>query len=97
MIEFENPWVVEKQADSWIVKFTPDSLTKLGRIIFLDLPNVGAKLQKGMPCIGIEATNWTGTGKVPMTGTVSAVNQALAGLPTRKITSEDWIVQLTKE
>lgn len=97
MVKFEYPWIVEEQTDRLILKFAPQSLKQLGTINFIDLPNVGAHLKRGMPSVEIEAQNWVGTSKIPVNGVVSAVNQSVAGFPIQKISGNDWILQLKKE
>lgn len=94
MIKFENPWTIEAQDDQLVLKFTQQALDELGKITFLDLPNCGAHLTKGMPCISIEAMNWIGTSKVPVNGEVVGVNDSIAGFNSQRLTSQDWILKL---
>lgn len=95
MVNFENPWVVEHHHHHVEVKFSKTSLNYLGTLVFLDLPNVGAQLKTGMPSIGIEAENWVGTSKVPVSGTVTAVNEKVTDFNSKNLTSDDWVLQLT--
>ncbi|WP_295729816.1 hypothetical protein [uncultured Limosilactobacillus sp.] len=94
MIKFENPWLIKVQGEQLVLKFTQQALDELGQLIFLDLPNTGAQLVQGMPCIGIEATNWIGTSKIPLSGEVISVNDKVAGLNSRLLTSHDWLLKL---
>ncbi|WP_251547259.1 glycine cleavage system protein H [Limosilactobacillus caecicola] len=94
MVQFENPWKVVKSGQKIMLKLPQEELDKLGPIYFLDLPDVGAQLQAGMPCISIEAAKWIGTSKAPVDGQVIAVNQAVAGLNSQDLTSQDWILEL---
>lgn len=94
MVKFEYPWCLQRSSQGMILKFDPTSLQQLGHLIFLDLPDQGAILKEGMPCIGIEATNWLGTSKVPVSGTVLAVNSQIAGLKSCHLKADDWILLL---
>ena len=96
MIKFEKPWVIEEDGEESILKFSPPLLDELGTITFLDLPNRGALLTDGMPCISLEATNWLGTCKMPVSGKVVDVNDQIAGLNSQQLTSQDWILKLKK-
>lgn len=95
MANFDDPWLVEQRGDCLYIKFRPDAISSLGEIEFLDLPNVGANLKKGMPSIGIEAVNWIGTSKVPVDGTVIAVNNKITDFKSHHVTSNDWLLRLT--
>lgn len=95
MIKFEKPWIIQQTNGKEItIRFNPNDLKLLGKIYFLDLPNVGAELKEGMPSIGIEAHNWIGISKVPVNGKVSAINQQIAGLNAPKIHENSWVMKL---
>lgn len=94
MIQFEYPWRVERANDLLTVKFDPEQLQQLGKLIFLDLPDSGSRLKKGMPCISVEATNWLGTCKIPVSGTVVAVNNQITGFKSHHIQPDEWLLQL---
>lgn len=94
MVEFEYPWSISYSGSLATLKFNANALHQLGALIFLDLPDQGADLKKGMPSISIEATNWIGTSKVPISGVVTKVNDRIAGLKSNQITDGDWILQL---
>ena len=94
MVEFENPWLIDQEAGTAILRFSANALAKLGQLYFLDLPNLGAQLKVGMPSIGIEAERWIGASKVPIDGTVIAVNEAVSAMNSDHLTSNDWILKL---
>lgn len=95
MVKFDNPWVVERRTDCFVIRFAEQSLVELGKMYFLDLPNKGAQLSKGMPCIGIESQYWVGTSRIPVTGRVVEVNSSIAGITADSISPHDWILKLS--
>lgn len=94
MANFDYPWLIEHHDDYTYIKFSPIAVKALGELVFLDLPNVGAHLKKGMPSIGIEAENWIGTSKVPVNGIVTAVNQQIVDFKSCHLTSDDWLLKI---
>lgn len=93
MVQFEYPWSISYSGSLATLKFNTNALHQLGALIFLDLPDRGTILKKEMPSISIEATNWVGTSKVPISGVVTKVNDRIAGLKSNHITDNDWILQ----
>jgi glycine cleavage system H protein len=54
----------------------------LGDIVFVDLPQVGAKLKKGEPAAVVESVKAASDVFTPASGEVVAVNDKLAGSPS---------------
>lgn len=61
-----------------ITDFAQDSL---GDIVFVTLPEVGAKIEAGAPCGELESTKSVSDLYAPISGIVTAVNDALDGAP----------------
>jgi glycine cleavage system H protein len=80
----EHEWVrvsVEgdrNTADVGITDFAQDSL---GDIVYVELPEVGATLARGAACSEVESTKSVSDLYAPASGTVVAVNEALATTP----------------
>jgi len=61
-----------------ITDFAQDSL---GDIVFVTLPEPGAKIEAGSPCGELESTKSVSDLYAPLTGTVTEVNSALDANP----------------
>lgn len=53
----------------------------LGDVVYVELPDVGADVQAGMPCSEVESTKSVSDVNAPVTGTITAVNTALEERP----------------
>lgn len=42
MANFDYPWLIEDHDDYAYIKFSPIAVKTLGKLVFLDLPDVGA-------------------------------------------------------
>jgi glycine cleavage system H protein len=70
--------VADGKAKLGITDFAQDAL---GDVVFVDLPEVGAETVAGEPFAEIESTKSVADVYAPITGTVVAVNDALADAP----------------
>jgi glycine cleavage system H protein len=76
----EHEWLlVEGQAVT--VGITAYAAEKLGDVVFVDLPAVGAAVAAGRVVGEIESTKSVGELFAPVDGTVSAVNDAVVAAP----------------
>lgn len=76
----EHEWVRE-QDGSLQVGVTHYAQEALGDIVFVTLPDVGAHVTAGVPCGEIESTKSVSDVYAPVTGTVTARNEALDSAP----------------
>ena len=63
------------------VGITTVAADALGEVVFVDLPEVGAQVEAGEPCGELESTKSVSDLVSPVTGTVVAVNEAVADEP----------------
>jgi glycine cleavage system H protein len=77
----EHEWVRAGDADSVRVGITDYAQEALGDIVFVQLPEVGATVTAGEPCGELESTKSVSDLYAPVTGTVTARNEALDGSP----------------
>lgn len=63
------------------VGITPYAQEQLGDIVFVELPEVGKKLKAGDEAAVVESVKAASEIYAPVTGTVTEVNQRLAGEP----------------
>ena len=77
-----------------ITDFAQDSL---GDIVFVTLPEAGAKIEAGTPCGELESTKSVSDLYAPVSGTVTEVNTALDANPDLVNTDpygEGWIFEV---
>ncbi len=91
----EHEWIeVEgKRAKIGITDYAQNSL---GDIVFVELPKIGATLEKGRVFGSVESVKSVSDLFAPASGTVTAVNEDLASAP-EKINTEAhtaWILEL---
>ena len=78
-----------------ITEFAQD---ELGEIVFVDLPDVGKKLEKGETICVVESTKAASDVYSPLGGTVEETNPALSDSPEQVNSSpydEGWMVKLS--
>jgi glycine cleavage system H protein len=93
----DHEWV-RQEGDVAVVGITEFAQSELGDLVFVDLPKVGKSVtQHGTMCV-VESTKAASDVYSPLTGSVAAVNDALAGDPgliNRTPYTEGWIVKLS--
>jgi glycine cleavage system H protein len=77
----DHLWARQDTDGSWIVGVTDFAQTQLGEVIFVDLPTVGAHFAQGQSCAAIESAKVVSDASIPLSGTVTAINEALAETP----------------
>jgi len=93
----EHEWVVVDggTARVGITDYAQDSL---GDIVFVQVPDVGLEVVAGSSCAEVESTKSVSEIYSPVSGTVAAVNEALADEPervNRDPYGDGWIFTLT--
>ncbi len=79
------------------VGITPYAQEQLGDIVYVELPKVGQKLKQGDEAAVVESVKAAAEIYAPVSGTVTAVNDALSGDPGLINSSPDgdgWIYKL---
>ena len=80
------------------VGITDHAQDALGDIVFVQLPEVGAEVAPGAPMGEVESTKSVSDVYAPVTGVVTAVNEALAGAP-QTINADPygagWLVEIS--
>ncbi len=95
----EHEWVrVPDQAGSSVrVGITDFAQDALGDIVYVSLPEVGAELEGGTTVGELESTKSVSDLYAPVSGTVTAVNEALEGTPELVNSDpygEGWLFEL---
>ncbi|HEY2273817.1 MAG TPA: glycine cleavage system protein GcvH [Jatrophihabitantaceae bacterium] len=94
----EHEWVRVSEGGRTVrVGITDYAQEALGDVVYVSLPEVGAKVSAGSACGEIESTKSVSDLFAPLTGSVSARNDALDGQP-ELINSdpygEGWLVDI---
>jgi glycine cleavage system H protein len=91
-----HEWV-RVEADTATVGITDHAQHELTDVVFVELPAVGRTLRAGEACAVVESVKTASDVYAPVSGTVTAVNEALAGDPglvNRAPYGEGWFFKL---
>ena len=77
----DHEWVRIEEDDAAVVGITDYAQDQLGELVFVELPEVGAELDQGDEGAVIESVKAAGELKIPVSGTVTVVNEALVDEP----------------
>lgn len=95
----EHEWV-RATADSVRIGITEYAQDQLGDIVFIDLPEVGATLERGSVMVEVESTKSVGEVYAPFSGTVTAVNESVIDRPelvNQDPYGEGWLVEMRSD
>ncbi len=92
----EHEWVLV-EGDTATVGITFHAQKELGDIVYVDLPKVGARVEKGKPLGTVESVKAVSEIFSPVSGEVIAINELLANAPEKL--NEDphgaaWLVKI---
>ena len=93
----EHEWVVVS-GDTARVGISDFAQDALGDIVFVQVPDVGLEVVAGSSCAEVESTKSVSEIYSPVSGTVTAVNEALGDEPervNRDPYGDGWIFSLT--
>ena len=93
----EHEWV-HVQGDIATVGITAYAAEKLGDVVFVDLPTVGAAVASGKIVGEIESTKSVGELFAPVDGTVTEVNDAVVASPELVNSDpfgEGWLIKVS--
>src|SRR5215470_2924821 len=79
------------------VGITPYAQEKLGDLVFIELPSVGARFEKGQVAATVESVKAASDVYAPVAGEVTAVNDRLAeqpGLVNGEPTGNGWLFKM---
>jgi glycine cleavage system H protein len=92
----EHEWI-EVEGENGTIGITDFAQNSLGDIVFVELPKVGATLTAGKTFGTVESVKAVSDLYAPVSGTVTAINEALATAP-EKVNSDPhqaWMVKVT--
>ena len=77
----DHEWVRRGEDNIVRVGVTAHATEQLGDIVYVSLPTVGAQVVAGDSCAELESTKSVSDVLAPVTGVVTAINEALAEAP----------------
>jgi glycine cleavage system H protein len=88
------------EGDTATIGFTSHAQEKLGVIVYVDLPKVGARVEAGGQLGSVESLTEVSTIHTPLSGEIIEINESLAAAPEKL--NEDphgaaWLVRLRVE
>jgi glycine cleavage system H protein len=88
----EHEWITADGA----IGITNHAQESLGDIVFVELPKIGTELTKGKPFGTVESVKAVSDIYAPASGTVAAINEALATAPEQvnKDAHSAWMIKL---
>jgi glycine cleavage system H protein len=92
----EHEWIVE-QRGVYVIGITEFAAEELGEITFVELPEVGRRLERGEDAAVIESVKAASDVYAPVTGVVAEVNDVLEMEPdliNRDPYGKGWILKL---
>ena len=95
-----HEWLREESGGGFTLGITEFAQEQLGDIVFVELPESGAHFDAGAECAVIESVKAAADVYLPVAGTISAVNTALADAPETINESPyeaGWLLRLTPD
>lgn len=92
----DHEWL-RVEGDVATVGITPFAQEKLGDLVFVELPSIGATFQKGAVAATVESVKAAADVYAPVAGEVTAVNDKLAdqpGLVNAEPTGDGWLFKM---
>jgi len=78
----EHEWV-KAEGDAATVGITDHAQSELGDIVYVDLPKVGAKVERGKTFGSVESVKAVSDIFAPVSGEVTGINETLAASPEK--------------
>jgi glycine cleavage system H protein len=92
----DHEWI-RVDADTAVIGITDYAQTQLGDVVYIELPAVGRRVEKGKEAAVVESVKAASEVYAPVSGEVIAINEALSGEPG-KINAdpmgEGWFLKL---
>lgn len=94
----DHEWIRVEEDGTCTVGITDHAQAALGDLVFVELPEVGSTLAEGDACAVVESVKAASDVYSPLTGEVTAVNEALADAPelvNSDAYGEGWIYRMS--
>ena len=93
----DHEWILIQDGEA-VVGITDYAQDRLGELVFVELPEVGAEFEQGAECAVIESVKAAGEIKMPVSGTVTEINTSLVDEPEQvntDPTGDGWFFRMT--
>jgi glycine cleavage system H protein len=94
----DHEWLLVEEDGSITIGITDYAQDQLGDVVYVDMPEVGLEISAGDEVAVVESVKAAGDIKVPLSGTVSEINDLLADEPEKVNTDpmgEGWFFRIT--
>ncbi|MBF0444943.1 MAG: glycine cleavage system protein GcvH [Magnetococcales bacterium] len=95
----EHEWI-RSLGDSVEIGITAFAADQLGDVVFVELPEVGAKITAGQPFGVVESVKSVSDLYAPINGTISEINEGLLDAPelvNESSYKEGWIIRVSPD
>ena len=95
-----HEWIEREEEDLIIIGITDYAQHALGDIVFVELPEVGTKLDAGKECGVIESVKAASDLYSPLTGEVVVINEAVVSHPeliNQSPYHDGWLIKIAPE
>ena len=76
-----HEWLLNEADGTAVVGITDHAQDALGELVYVELPEVGRRVEQGEACVVVESTKAASDVYAPVSGEIVAVNEALADSP----------------
>lgn len=93
----EHEWIVV-EGDVATVGITNYAQEQLGDVVFIELPDVGDEVEKDGNSVVVESVKAASDVYAPIGGTITEINESLAGEPeivNKSAESKGWLYKMT--
>ncbi|MEE8320447.1 MAG: glycine cleavage system protein GcvH [Gammaproteobacteria bacterium] len=94
----DHEWLLVEEDGTITIGITDYAQDQLGDVVYVDMPEVGLEISAGDEVAVVESVKAAGDIKVPLSGTVSEINDLLADEPEKVNTDpmgEGWFFKIT--
>lgn len=92
-----HEWVAQAEDGTLRIGITDHAQSKLGDLVFVDLPEAGSEYDAGDACAVVESVKAASDIYAPVSGEITAVNDSLADTPesvNQDPYGEGWLFEL---
>jgi len=92
-----HEWIQDLGDGTVNIGITDHAQTLLGDLVFIELPELDSEMEAGEECAVVESVKAASDVYIPLSGTVIAVNEALADTPelvNQDAYGEGWLIKL---
>lgn len=79
----DHEWILMEDDEIGVIGITDYAQDQLGELVYVELPEIDQEIGAGSDAVVIESVKAAGEVKAPVSGSVSAVNEALVDEPEK--------------